>query len=252
MTLHREILRPEAEPLLQVLSQAEELEGFTLIGGTALALQIGHRRSLDFDFALFGGQLPGFHLDQMIPRLKREGHHAQMITRPEQIAGHKINTGENLLDLVRDYVIDGVKVTFFIHGKNAQQRAFYQQAEKVQPDGWYFNILGIEGLKAAKTLVLADRVRSRDLYDLYTLNKAHGYSLEELFKVVTELGTVDDPEHYKAILRGEIPLDRDDEGLEAVEVIDGYDVMYRHFNQVIDEYEVEVAKKHFLSGYPNP
>lgn len=247
MTLHREILRPEAAYLLQVLSQAEELEGFTLIGGTALALQIGHRRSLDFDFALFGGKLPGFRLDQLSARLKSEGHPTQMITRPDQIASHKINTGENLLDQVRDYVIDGVKVTFFIHGRNDAQREYYRHTDKVQPNGWSFNLLGLEGLKLAKTLVLADRVRSRDLYDLYTLNRGHGYTMAELLNVASEFGTVNDPEHYKAILRGEIPLDRDDEGLEAVEIIDGCDAIYRHFNKVIYEHEVELARNHFLS-----
>lgn len=245
MTLHREILHPEAADLLQILSQAEELEGFTLIGGTALALQIGHRRSLDFDFALFGGKLPGVRLDQLSARLKSEGYPMQMITRPDQIASHKINTGENLLDLVRDYVIAGVKITFFIHGKSDAQREFYRQTDKVQPKGWRFALLGLEGLKLAKTLVLADRVRSRDLYDLYSLNREHGYTMAELLKVVSEFGTVNDPEHYKAILRGEIPLDGDDEGLEAVEIINGNDAMYRHFNQVIDEYEVELARNHF-------
>ena len=56
MTLHREILRPEANALFDILINAPELEGLTLIGGTALALQIGHRVSLDFDFATFGAK----------------------------------------------------------------------------------------------------------------------------------------------------------------------------------------------------
>jgi len=53
--LHRNILRPEADALFEVLCRAPEMKGFTLIGGTALALQLGHRLSLDFDFAQFGG-----------------------------------------------------------------------------------------------------------------------------------------------------------------------------------------------------
>ena len=80
MILQPEILRPEAKALFKVLSQSTELEGLTLIGGTALTLQIGHRVSLDFDFAQFGGNLPGFKIDQLIGRLKQERHQAQMIT----------------------------------------------------------------------------------------------------------------------------------------------------------------------------
>jgi len=47
MTLHRNILLPEARVLSEVLLKAPEMNGFTLIGGTALALQPGHRISLD-------------------------------------------------------------------------------------------------------------------------------------------------------------------------------------------------------------
>ncbi len=248
MTLHRNILRPEADALFEVLARSPEMKGLTLIGGTALSLQLGHRISLDFDFAQFGGILPGYTIDQLISRLKQEGHQAQMITSPAQISQFKINHGMNLLDRARDYVINGIKVTFFVHGKNSYQEAFYRTAEKVREADMYFDILGIEGLKIAKTLVLADRVRSRDLYDLYVLMRDQAYPLNTLFAVVKELGTVDDPEHYKAILRGEIPLDEDDEGLEAVDLYAGCEQMYEYFNREIDEYETELARKHFLAG----
>ncbi len=248
MNLQRNILRPEAEALFEVLCRAPEMEGLTLIGGTALALQLGHRVSLDFDFAQFGGSLPGFNIDQLVSRLKQEGYQAQMITNPAQISEFKINHGMNLLDRVRDYVIDGVKVTFFVHGKNKAQENFYQAAEKVKEIDMSFNILGIEGLKVAKTLVFADRVRSRDLYDLYVLMRDQNYTPEALFTMVKELGTIDDPEHYKAIMRGEIPLDVDDEGLEAVDLNTGLKQVYEFFNLVIDEYETAVARDHFLAG----
>lgn len=248
MNLQRNILRPEAEALFEVLCRAPEMEGLTLIGGTALALQLGHRVSLDFDFAQFGGSLPGFNIDSLISRLKQEGHQAQIITNPAQISQFKINHGMNLLDRVRDYVIDGVKVTFYVHGKNKAQENFYQAAEKVKEIDMSFNILGIEGLKVAKTLVFADRVRSRDLYDLYVLMRDQNYTPEALFTMVKELGTIDDPEHYKAIMRGEIPLDVDDEGLEAVDLNTGLKQAYEFFNLVIDEYETTVARDHFLAG----
>ena len=130
MTLHRNVLRPdEASALFDVLCCAPEMEGLTLIGGTALALQIGHRISLDFDFAQFGGTLPSFAMDKLISRLKQEGHQTQMITSPAQISQFKINHGLNLLERARDYVIDGVKVTFFVHGKNSSQEEFYRSAK---------------------------------------------------------------------------------------------------------------------------
>ena len=246
--LHRNILRPEASELFDLLCSVPELQGLTLVGGTALALQIGHRVSLDFDFAQFGGMLPGFAIDQMASRLKREGHQVQMITSPSQIAQFKINHGSNMLDLARDYTINGVKVTFFVLGRNEAQQEFYQSAAKLREPETSFDILGVEGLSCAKTLVLADRVRSRDLYDLYILMRDHDYTLEALFNSVAMLGTVDDPEHYKAIMRREIPLDRDDEGLEAVNLEGSYDQMYTYFSAEIDDYETQLACNYFLNG----
>jgi len=249
MRLHRNILRPEAAALFKVLCHAPELTGLTLIGGTALALQINHRISLDFDFAQFGGTLHGPAIDQLISRLKQEEHQAQIITSPAEISQFKINRGMNLLDYARDYVIDGVKVTFFIHGKNSVQKTFYQKTEKINENDMSFDILGIDGLKAAKTLVFADRVRSRDLYDLYILMRDHSYSLDNLFSIVRELGTIDDPEHYKAIMRGEIPLDNDDEGLEAVDLYTGIEQIYEYFNQIIDDYEIKLARDLYSSPH---
>lgn len=49
--LHKEpfIISPEMFILLKQLQNAPELEGFHLVGGTALALQLGHRNSIDLD-----------------------------------------------------------------------------------------------------------------------------------------------------------------------------------------------------------
>jgi len=45
--LHKEILSPEQIELLPFLKKFKN--NFGLAGGTAVALQIGHRRSIDFD-----------------------------------------------------------------------------------------------------------------------------------------------------------------------------------------------------------
>jgi hypothetical protein len=48
--MHDEVLTKEAREILPLFKQ---FEGFYLVGGTALALQIGHRVSVDFDFFSF-------------------------------------------------------------------------------------------------------------------------------------------------------------------------------------------------------
>ena len=49
--LHKnpQIIAPETFLLTQQLQALSELEGFHLVGGTALALQLGHRNSVDID-----------------------------------------------------------------------------------------------------------------------------------------------------------------------------------------------------------
>lgn len=50
--LHKDsfIIIPETFQLIQQLQAVPELESFYLVGGTALALQMGHRNSIDIDF----------------------------------------------------------------------------------------------------------------------------------------------------------------------------------------------------------
>ncbi len=48
--LHREAIEPNTLSLLKRLSALPELKSFSLVGGTALALKYGHRKSIDLDF----------------------------------------------------------------------------------------------------------------------------------------------------------------------------------------------------------
>lgn len=48
--LHNETIHPTTLELLKTLMAQEELRGLRLVGGTSLALQYGHRQSVDLDF----------------------------------------------------------------------------------------------------------------------------------------------------------------------------------------------------------
>jgi len=47
---HTEIFPKQQQLLFDKLSEQDWIRPFYLAGGTALALQLGHRRSIDFDF----------------------------------------------------------------------------------------------------------------------------------------------------------------------------------------------------------
>lgn len=66
--LHKETVDPSTLELLIELQQKEYLNGFYLVGGTALALLMGHRKSVDID--LFSNQ--GFDVGQMLENLSAD------------------------------------------------------------------------------------------------------------------------------------------------------------------------------------
>jgi hypothetical protein len=50
MSFHPEILKPRQQEVLSKLGPVATRHGFYLGGGTAIALHLGHRRSIDFDW----------------------------------------------------------------------------------------------------------------------------------------------------------------------------------------------------------
>lgn len=48
--LHLQTILPDTLEFLKCLSAQPEMQGMRLVGGTALALQYGHRQSVDLDF----------------------------------------------------------------------------------------------------------------------------------------------------------------------------------------------------------
>jgi len=140
---------------------------------------------------------------------------------------------------VRDYIINNVKVTFFAHGKNDLQRKYYNEAEKIKHDNMSFGILGIEAIKVSKMLVLADRVKSRDLYDLMILMRDISYSINDALLMIKEISHLDDSEHYRAVMTGTIPLDENDEGLMPVNVDYDTSQVYAFFEKEFEKYDIK-------------
>jgi predicted nucleotidyltransferase component of viral defense system len=226
----------EHENLIRQLRLNETL---CLVGGTALALQIGHRRSNDLDFACFDTTLPSYAIEQFLATIQSK-HNIKKINSVAQISQFKIQTGLNLNDYVQDFTIDDVKVTFFILGITPEQKEFYRKTLK-HNDLWVLPIMGVKGIQLAKTLVLKNRIRSRDMYDLMVLMRDYEYSFIEFINNLSQFLATDDLEYFKAILTGKIPLDRDDEGLLPVNVEASVDEIYKFFKVKFREHELWIA-----------
>lgn len=230
------------------LKDDPRLAGFTLVGGTALALQIGHRISEDLDFNVFGQKLPIKALDGLLDELAADGAKIESLITSEQKLGFKINTSENLDDYIQDYLIDGAKVTFHSRNEGDRPKAqidFLKSAPKVVVSEGGFDVLGIDGLLVMKSIVVYDRVKSRDIYDLMVLTRDHGYTLNDIFAAIDAYQPIrnKDPEHFKNVVTGVIALDKDDEGFSSIHLNVRMDAVYKYFKKLINDYEIKLVQQ---------
>lgn len=141
--MHKEILTVEQNKLLPLVAQFSE--DFGLVGGTAIALHLGHRRSLDFDMfseEKFGNQ-------SLLNKISALGV-------PDQIIVNKLDE----LTLV----IKGVKLTFFLYPyKIAYSESF----------GYSIKMPDLLTLAAMKAFALGQRAKWKDYVDLYFIIKDH-------------------------------------------------------------------------------
>lgn len=240
------------QTVFHALANNDLSTGFLLIGGTALALHIAHSLSndLDFIFCEGHGKLPTARIDELIRSLREQGCKADLVIDSAQESSFRINSGERLSDYARDYNIDGVKVSFFAANPRQQPKrfAFWESCPRDLQKGCAFAVLSLEGLKIAKTLVLQDRVRSRDLFDLMVLMCDYSYTTEEFFDTIDQLADgTQDGEVERLTLRGLIPLDKRDEGLDAVGVGASMKDIYAFFDSRLTNHEAQMHAAHLRS-----
>ncbi len=229
------------------LKEDARLADFTLIGETALALQIGHRSSEDLDFNIFGQVLPIKAIDEVLNDLEAHGAKIESLITPAKKSQFKINHSDNLDKYIQDYLIDGAKVTFHSRSENdrpKQQIAFLQSTPKLSVSNQGFNILGVDGLFVMKSIVVYDRIKSRDIYDLMILTRDFGYTIEQIITAINAYQPIRDrdPERFKSVVTGIIPLDKNDEGFSSIHLNVNIEDIYKYFKKMIDDYEVNLVK----------
>lgn len=143
-------IQPDTLELLKRLAAHPELRDTRLVGGTALALQYGHRQSIDLDFF---GSLPQ-ERDELIAIAKQEGN----------VTVH--NRSNSILQLV----IDNIKVDFVDYSRYAWID------EPIQGDG--FVLASDKDIAAMKVNAIIGRGTRKDFIDLFVL--LQHYSLTEI------------------------------------------------------------------------
>jgi len=151
-------LLPNTQKVLERLIKEDYLSKFVLVGGSALALHIKHRKSEDLDFFTYDNNT--FDI-QEIKKLVNK------------LNGKIVNISDTQIDVF----IDGVKVTFFDAKWN------FLKPKKIRN----CNIATLEQLAIMKTNVLFLRAKYRDYYDMYFLVKQFGIKrIYEMSKDIIE------------------------------------------------------------------
>lgn len=235
--LNLDSLPGSTRKLFEFLAQMKELETFSLIGGTALALQIGHRRSEDLDFWLPSNRLNKRLISHVVREAERAGFPSQLATPHHQIVAAKIN-GTDILEYAQDYVIGGAKVTFFARDDVPYQH--FDTMQRLPNSPTTFQIMGEEGLFAMKSYVIHQRTRSRDLYDLKSFME-RGKDIESILYAGAKADPACSIEYAKSVLIGDVPLDKADEGFDSIGVTEKISDIYAFFSDSLNSYEEHLA-----------
>ena len=154
--MHKEILNDKQLELLPIMATFRR--EYYLVGGTAIALHLGHRRSIDFDMFKTSSINHKKNLDKLA-----EAGFPCTVTR-------RVAEQMNL-------IVNDVKVTFF------QYPFPVEPTERLES---FFRLPSLLQLAAMKAYALGRRSKWKDYVDLYFLLNEH-FSIEEVSACATTL-----------------------------------------------------------------
>lgn len=138
--------------IFETLAKTNFIQNYTLVGGTALSIQIKHRLSEDLDFIFDGEKLSTNTIKRNINKL---------------FSDYKI-IRQNYTDQI-DFVIQNIKITFFCSDAVAIPFSVKDNSFSYKK----INIATIDTIAALKFSTIAQRNTIRDYYDLYYIAKYH-------------------------------------------------------------------------------
>ncbi len=150
------ILSKEQKEILPIIQHFHK--DYVLVGGTSIALQLGHRESIDFDLFTFKNK----NQFKTIVELQKINKHTLIKLRELKDQSH--------------FIIHGVKVTFFNFPFKINSTILIEKIKS--PD--------LLTLSAMKAFALGGRAKWKDYVDLYFILKS-GITLKAIIKKSQEL-----------------------------------------------------------------
>lgn len=188
--MHKEILTMEQHQFLPMVQAFNK--NFRLVGGTAIALQIGHRRSIDFD--LFSRKpFKNYLLRKQIESFSKINQ--EIVDRPGELT----------------FLCASVKFTFFQYPFDLEYKKSFENIIQM-PD--------LLTLAAMKAHALGGRAKWKDYVDLYFILKDF-FNLQEIVNKATELFQ---GEFNEKLFRVQLTYFKDISYAEPVEFLPGFEV----------------------------
>jgi len=203
--MHKEILTEQQVKLLPLI--ADFSEDFGLVGGTAIALHLGHRRSIDFD--LFSSE--GFGNQSLLNKIST-------FSKPDEILVNKLDE----LTLI----IKGVKITFFYYPYNVAYSENF---------GHRIKIPSLLTLAAMKAFALGYRAKWKDYVDLYFIIQ-NSISIDQISRKGQEIfGN----EFNEKLFRSQLAYFDTINHEETVEYLPGFEVEDEIIKRKLTEFSLE-------------
>ncbi|MBI2620746.1 nucleotidyl transferase AbiEii/AbiGii toxin family protein [candidate division WWE3 bacterium] len=202
--MHREILSENQIGLLPLITSFSL--DFGLVGGTSIALHLGHRRSIDFD--LFTDK--GFSNEKIRKKIKRE-HLIQttLIDEPDELT----------------VVSDNVKLTFYNYPYKIVYSEQFKDVIKI-PD--------LLTLAAMKAFALGRRAKWKDYVDIFFILQNCAFD-----DIINKSKEIFGSEFNERLFREQLSYYEDIDYSEKIEYMDGKQVSDHEIKQKLNGLSLE-------------
>ena len=188
--MHPDILSKEQKELLPLIRQFKR--EFYLVGGTAIALHVGHRRSIDFD--LF--KQSNLNIVKTLKKLNTANY--------SYVVARRVSEQINL-------IMNEVKITFFQYPYSIEAKVDFENMIKM-PD--------LLTLAAMKAYALGRRAKWKDYVDLYFLLRDF-YPLDQ---IVQKADSLFGQMFSAKLFRAQLTFHKDIDYSEPLEYMSGFEI----------------------------
>jgi hypothetical protein len=204
--MHEEVLSQEQKDLLPLVASFSKT--FGLVGGTAIALQMGHRRSIDFDLATTS--------------------EFNALKVREQF-GTKYKVDSVLVDETNEYsvVINGVKTTFLRYPFKIDFEFGFEK---------YLKMPTLTTLASMKAYALGRRAKWKDYVDLYFVFNTFSFK-----EVVSKAKEIFKKEFNEKLFREELAYFDDIDYSEQIDYMKGFEISDEVVKKRLSEISLQKA-----------